>query len=314
MKPFSLFLSLLLCLVLPSTLAAQSEEFGKASYYSDDFQGRATAYGDTYNKNEMTCAHKRHPYGSVLRVTRLDNGQSVRVRVIDKGPFIQGRVVDLSRRAAEQLGMIDDGLDKVDVKVTLVSAGDSDREIVEDIPSEPAPEAVDPIERPINYDTPQSAIAEDETPTVTAPAPAPAEEAPSNTSNAPASATNNAASDNVRQSSVRPANDRYQLVGEDFQPYGLYRIVLERPTSANYGVQVASLSNYQNVLKQVARLQAQGFDDILVSIEPADNNTVLYKVVLGPFDDESSAQAYRRSLRSRYSIDGFVVDLESIEY
>ncbi|PSR11334.1 MAG: hypothetical protein C7N36_17080, partial [Bacteroidetes bacterium] len=116
-------LSLLLafgCMLCSFTLVAQEEEYGLASYYSEDFQGRSTAYGDIYNKDELTCAHKRYPYGTLLKVTRLDNKKSVNVKVTDKGPFIKGRVVDLSHRAAEILGMI--GLNPVEVKVERLSS------------------------------------------------------------------------------------------------------------------------------------------------------------------------------------------------
>ena len=60
-----------------------------AGNYSDEFDGRKTAYGDTYNKEKLTTAHKKHPYGTILKVTRLDNNKSVTVKVIDKGPFIR---------------------------------------------------------------------------------------------------------------------------------------------------------------------------------------------------------------------------------
>ena len=72
------------------TLFAQSPEFGLASFYSDDFQGRKTAYDVIYKKEELTCAHKKHPFGTTLKVTRLDNKKSVTVKVIDKAITILG--------------------------------------------------------------------------------------------------------------------------------------------------------------------------------------------------------------------------------
>ena len=93
------------------------QEFGTASFYSDDYQGRPTAYGVKYDMNELTTSHRTHPKGTLLRVTRLDNNKSVTVKVIDKGPWIKGRVVDLSRRAAIELDLINDGVAEVKVEV-----------------------------------------------------------------------------------------------------------------------------------------------------------------------------------------------------
>ena len=78
MKHLSFLLALLLSFSA-FTLMAQEEEYGLASYYSDDFQGRSTAYGETYDKDQLTCAHKRYPYGTMLRVTRLDTKKSVTI-------------------------------------------------------------------------------------------------------------------------------------------------------------------------------------------------------------------------------------------
>lgn len=286
------------------TLTAQEEEYGLASYFSDDFHGRSTAYGDTYDKNEMTCAHKRYPYGSMVRVTRLDNRRSVVVKVIDKGPFIRGRVVDLSRRAAETLGIIDEGA--VEVKVTLVNAADEGLAAEDDTP--PArPEPNRPVtgatveEVPDLYsDTTDPPAPETTTPRETPPTEAPREE---NTERRP----------NTTSETTRPANNRYRRVGQDFNPYGLYRIALEKPVTANFGVQVGSYMSFDNVLKRIAELQTQWFDNVMVSIEAGSNNNAQYKIILGPFDTQEAAQNYQSSLRSRYNIQGFVVDLRASE-
>ena len=67
--------------------------------------------------NAMTAAHKTLPFGTIVKVTDLDTGRSVRVRINDRGPFIQGRIIDLSRRAAERLGIRGRGLAKVRVEI-----------------------------------------------------------------------------------------------------------------------------------------------------------------------------------------------------
>jgi rare lipoprotein A len=64
----------------------------------------------------MTCAHRTHPFGTLLRVTDLENGRSVNVRVTDRGPFAPGRVIDLSWAAARLLGILERGVARVRVE------------------------------------------------------------------------------------------------------------------------------------------------------------------------------------------------------
>lgn len=302
---------LLICFVFLGGFAiAQEEEYGLASYYSDDFEGRSTAYGDIYDKDELTCAHKRYPYGTMLKVTRLDNKKTVRVKVIDKGPFIKGRVVDLSRRAAEVLGII--GMGSVEVKVEQANSGSSRDE---------APPAVTTAveETPRSFDEPE--------PERIVTAPAIEAEPPSTPSTATAEQTESRPARTVEEpvaeapkpvatkSTVNASKDRFSPVGKDYNPYGLYRIVLEKPDSqTGYGVQVASFTSYENVMQKVADLQAQWFDNILISIEPGTGGKSSYKVVLGPFGDQKTAQHYQESLASRYKIRGFVIDLAGLKY
>jgi rare lipoprotein A len=86
-------------------------QFGKASWYGQDFQGRPTASGENFNMYDLTCAHRSLPLGSLVRVTNLRNRRSVVLRVNDRGPVAADRIVDLSFAAANYLGM--NGLAKV---------------------------------------------------------------------------------------------------------------------------------------------------------------------------------------------------------
>ena len=79
---------------------------GSASYYAAKFNGRRTASGETFDNREMTAAHRTLPFGSLVRVTNPANGKSVVVRINDRGPFTRGRLIDVSRAAAEELGMV----------------------------------------------------------------------------------------------------------------------------------------------------------------------------------------------------------------
>lgn len=92
---------------------------GVASWYGGSFHGRKTANGETYDMWSLTAAHRSLPFGTRVRVTNTSNGDSVVVRINDRGPFVGGRVIDLSRAAADEIGM--DGL--AHVKLTVLARG-----------------------------------------------------------------------------------------------------------------------------------------------------------------------------------------------
>ncbi len=97
-------------------------ETGIASWYGPGFHKGRTASGEVYDKYEMTAAHRTLQMPSLVRVTNLDNGRSVIVRVNDRGPFKRGRVIDVSKRAAEMLGMIGTGTAKVRIDLLPVES------------------------------------------------------------------------------------------------------------------------------------------------------------------------------------------------
>lgn len=98
---------------------------GQAVYYSDSLAGRPTASGEPYRPTGLTAAHRDLPFGTRVRVTNQRNGRSVVVRINDRGPFgRRERVIDLSRRAAERLGMIRAGVVPVEIEVVSVPGGE----------------------------------------------------------------------------------------------------------------------------------------------------------------------------------------------
>lgn len=82
---------------------------GSASYYAAKFHGRRTASGEAFDNRAMTAAHRTLPFGTMVRVTNPATGASVVVRINDRGPFTRGRLIDVSRAAAERLGLIAPG-------------------------------------------------------------------------------------------------------------------------------------------------------------------------------------------------------------
>ena len=97
----------------PNTARAETLR-GKASYYSH--AGR-TANGETFRPDDMTAAHRTLPFGSRVRVTDVLTRRTIVVRINDRGPFIPGRIIDVSRGAAEVLGMTDLGVTAIELEV-----------------------------------------------------------------------------------------------------------------------------------------------------------------------------------------------------
>jgi rare lipoprotein A len=102
---------------LPAEPGAVQE--GKATWYSDSLAGNRTANGERYDPRELTAAHRTLPFGTRVRVVRVDDGREVTVRINDRGPHgRRDRIIDLSRAAAERLGMIRAGV--IDVRIEVV--------------------------------------------------------------------------------------------------------------------------------------------------------------------------------------------------
>jgi rare lipoprotein A len=112
-RGISLFWVLVL-LICPNLTAYEQE--GLASWYGGKFQGRQTANGEIFDTNKFTAAHKTLAFGTVVKVTNLENGKSTVVRINDRGPFIPGRIIDLSRAAAAAIGLAGKGVAKVRVE------------------------------------------------------------------------------------------------------------------------------------------------------------------------------------------------------
>ena len=83
---------------------------GGASFYGDELAGRPTASGERFDPREFTAAHRTLPFGSCVRVVATRTGKEVEVRVTDRGPHVAGRVIDLSKAAADALGITSEGV------------------------------------------------------------------------------------------------------------------------------------------------------------------------------------------------------------
>jgi peptidoglycan lytic transglycosylase len=93
-----------------------SEE-GNASWYGAPFHGRRASNGEIYDMYKLTAAHRTLPFGTLVRVTNLNNGKSTTVRITDRGPFVENRIIDLSFAAACEIDSIGAGIALVRLEI-----------------------------------------------------------------------------------------------------------------------------------------------------------------------------------------------------
>ena len=140
-----------LTLAVATVVAAASSQIqhGKASFYSKRAIGARTSSGERLHHDSLTCAHRTHPFGTLLKVTNERNGREVIVRVTDRGPHSRGRIIDLSHAAAKELGIINQGVAVVRVEPVKKTV----------VPFKPEPESIPEIDFEITeYTLPASGI------------------------------------------------------------------------------------------------------------------------------------------------------------
>ena len=98
-------------------------QIGIASYYGREFHRKLTANGQRFNMYKVSAAHKTLPLGTRVKVTNLNNGKSIRLTINDRGPFKKGRILDLSYKAAQKLGFVNEGPTKV--RIDVIKLGDN---------------------------------------------------------------------------------------------------------------------------------------------------------------------------------------------
>lgn len=141
------FLTLAVAIVVAA--ASSQIQHGKASFYSKRATGARTSSGERLHHDSLTCAHRTHPFGTLLKVTNERNGREVIVRVTDRGPHSRGRIIDLSHAAAEELGIINQGVAVVRVEPVKKTV----------VPFKPEPESIPEIDFEITeYTLPASGI------------------------------------------------------------------------------------------------------------------------------------------------------------
>ena len=294
------FLFLVCCFLYSMPLmqaqTSTSQESGYASYIANYLDGRRTAHGEIYNKNKLTAAHRNYPLGTLVKVTRLDNGKSITVRINDKGPFDESRVIDVSYAAAEVLDLVYDGIAMVQTQVVDAEGNPIQAPAFTARSVSRAPTAYDQIEVPISYDhKPQFKHPENTTaksvPTSTIPA---AGGLPGNT----------------------PPISSYQV---DLQPKS--PIAASQPTSydaalgsridatvtptTGFFVQLGAFSKRNNAENLMNILSAKGFNNAKIQ-----GSGQLYKALVGPYNSISEAKQGKSKIAEELKLQGFVTEIK----
>lgn len=232
------------------------DEVGVASWYGDEFDGKTTANGETFDKYSASAAHATLPMPSIVEVTNLENGRTIRVRLNDRGPYKAGRIIDLSRGAAQELGYMDKGT--AQVRVRYVGPARLDNTLEPLFVANNSRTDLKPAVR-------QGAITE--TPLIAPQGPA---------------------------FSPEPART----------PPSAWRAADAGAGQGGYAVQAGAFSDRARAEKVVQTLSSAG----AAAIHPIEvSGRQLYRVVVGPWSDESQAAAGRAQVASLGFADARVV-------
>lgn len=285
-KIIASFTTGVICLLMTISAFAIAPEFGKATYYNDKYEGRKTASGEPYNKALYTCAHKTYKFGTMLRVTRLDDNRTVDVRVNDRGPYAEGFVIDVSRAAAEEIGLDKAGSLKVKVEV-----------IEKDAEAAPTP-----------------------APT---PAPAPKTEPTIKTQkNTVASAPATQSQPNVLPELVKskatsplaapktpkaPAKETVAIAPKlSLLENATYKIDVAKAEATGFAVQLYSLSSIESAFTEASKLQASYKGKTLMQTA-ADGSC---KVLIGPYKTRKEAEVAQKAAAKKHP-KCYIVNLEA---
>jgi rare lipoprotein A len=264
---FSSRVLLLLSLLVGAFFSAYTQviEEGVASYYNDNLEGRKTASGELYHKTGFTAAHKTMPFGTLLLVTRIDNGKSVVVRVNDRGPHSATRVIDLSKAAAEKIDLIKAGVSRVRIEVYKPE-------------EQAAPEAVVTNPGPATPPPPPPAQAPPQAPAEPV---RPAFELPSPSSEA---------------KKFLPPPGAYATPAAKNSEF--YRITSIREEGQGYGLQVGVFAEIRNLLDFAETVKQAGFTSHVLQIAQEQGVTT-YRLIVGPYASLADATTVQEQLKLR---------------
>ena len=280
-------------------------ETGTAMIYPDYYEGSPTALGEVFSQKEFTGAHKKLPLGTVVQLTRLDNGQSVQVRINDRGAYCDGCIVDITKAAANALSMQGErqvevrlrvlgerkGTDEaVTASIAPIELEESSRFTARGTDNAAQRRTVSPT--PNAYDTNSSGV-QARTPAT-----------PSTTQEMPA-----AYEEPANQPCV--ITDEYLMGG----PIGKTEngiTVIDLPFSP-FSVQFGAYTKRSNAERHVRRLVDVGFDNVFLLREERPGEDTLHRVISAPFNSYEEAKAYASQVQEYHDMRALVFQTKLVE-
>ncbi len=275
---------------------------GNASYYADRFHGKRTSSGEVYNMHAFTAAHRELPFGSLVKVTNLENDLSVIVRVNDRGPFKSNRILDLSLSGATQIDMVRNGIARVRIEVVGIK-----EEIVKEI-AKPVAEAKPKA-------TPSKPVKGKAIEKKPATAPRPGVKKPEASKPPPtAPGTENKSEKVAERTTTRQpgfpaeASDARPSGAFPYAPFkskGTYNLLGEIVKYESYCVQIGVFGELDKAKQLAARVRTGGYSRVYIQVLPQGKGITEYKVVLGVYDTKEIARMNLPEIQ-RKGFTGFV--------
>jgi rare lipoprotein A len=278
---------------------------GKGSYYNDRYHGQKTKSGEKYDMNSYTAAHRELPMQTKIKVTNIKNNKSVILRVNDRGPFSHGRIVDVSKVAAKELGMIEEGVVNVKLEVIQDTTEKETPNVAKDstsVTSTTKPNKVQPKEEtsPVAIVTPPSVKSVKTLPKEDS-LPAKNLVVEVNTevkTTSPKSVSIKPTTINNHSDSLDPKVDLKDASSEIFKPGYTYNVNGMIMNPKGFGIQVGSFNHIFNALVLCKNLSEFGFAKLFVKSEKESVNAN-YKVFIGDFETDSQAEVDIVKLREK---------------
>ncbi len=272
---------------------------GTAQIYPDYLEGNLTALGETFSQRQKTAAHKKLPLGTIVKVTRLDNGLTTTVRINDRGAYCDGCVIDLSKAAAQELDLL--GIGQARVKLTVMGSSSTNPSAygatagIEQEPRFTSRGIPQPAQQEYQATPPSPNAYRTSEPTLTARTPEIIAE-PAVQKNTPAPATANLPS--TPTAGLTTSAGQVNIIDVPISPFA---------------VQLGAYGNYSNAERHVLKLQGQGFNNIFLLKELATNGTPLHRVIVAPFLTLDDARDYAEDLSDYHQIKGLVFQTKLVE-
>ncbi len=291
------------------------DETGDALFYADHFEGSPTALGETYHHHLMTAAHAKLPLGTIVKVTRMDNGLSTTVRINDRGAYCDNCVIDLSRAAAQQIDLLRVGRSRV--MLTVLGYSNTN-------PPTPNEYRAPAVSSNLTARRPEAS----QTYTLSSGNPYNRQPAQGTVTARSGQNTNRGSGQAINEYQVNAPEDYNNVIPVRDQPYQQQQqrvatttarspapVKIERSSGVNilrepltgYAIQLGSYGQYANAERHVNTLQAKGFNSLFVMPQARQDGSTINRVIVAPFESIREAEDYLADLKEYHQMEGLII-------